>query len=47
MLFGIDGVPIATLSLAVAVLAIATAGGITVPTLRAINIDPARSLRQE
>jgi predicted permease len=47
MLFGVGGVPVVTLLLAVSVLAIATAGGITVPTLRAINIDPARSLRQE
>jgi predicted permease len=47
MLFGVGAVPASALSLAVLVLLIAAAAGVAVPTLRATNIDPARSLRQE
>lgn len=46
MLFGVGGVPVVTLSLAVSVLTIAAVVGVTVPTLRAMHIDPAHILRQ-
>jgi hypothetical protein len=47
ILFGASAVPVATLSIAVSILATSAVVGVAVPTRRAMNIDPARILRQE
>jgi ABC-type antimicrobial peptide transport system permease subunit len=47
MLFGVNGLPISTLCLAVSVLTAAAALGIALPTFRAAHIDPVQILRQE